>query len=659
MARKSSSTARAATRPKTARQTQPPPSPLVVRATDDAVSPVLNSATPLNEFLATVVALTPEERALIVEQAIVLLEGCYAHLPLKRAMHAVDPLQRLRLLRHRLAQFATESAFHAEMTDIFTSLRDLHTNYLLPAPFNTVAAALPFGVEAYWDNDVRKYIVGHVMAGFAHPTFGEGVEVRYWSGIPIARAVEIAAARHAGSNPEARHSRGVAGLTARPLNISPPPDEEWVIVGYRTADGQDHELRLDWIVTGLPQEDSVDASAPTLAATALGLDLETDAVRQINKLLFAPQVVAASAGAAAMAGDPMATSTLQGTDSIMPDVFKAHAVATSRGSFGYIRIWTFAVSDADAFVAEFVRLAGLLPPNGLIVDVRDNGGGLIYAGEQLLQVLTPNRIEPQRVQFINTPLNLLLCQSHPDDMGLRPWIQSIERSVETGATFSLGFPLTPVDKCNAIGQRYHGPVLLITSARCYSTTDFFAAGFQDHEIGLILGVDNNTGAGGANVWTQALLCQLLADPPSPFQALPKEAGMRVAIRRSLRVGPQAGTEVEDLGVTPDIFYKMTRNDLLKGNVEMIEAAAAVLAAMPVYAIAAQLVADASGRPTLDIETKGIDRIDVFADDRPQSSQQVADGKSRIGLDATVNAGSTIDIQGYSQGQLAAARRLAP
>jgi len=98
--------------------------------------------------------------------------------------------------------------------------------------------------------------------------------------------------------------------------------------------------------------------------------------------------------------------------------------------------------------------------------------------------------------------------------------------------------------------------LLVTSARCYSTTDFFAAGFQDHGIGLILGVDSNTGAGGANVWTHALLCRLFAasdSPPSPFQTLPNEAGMSVAIRRSLRVGPRAGTEVEDLGVTPDIF----------------------------------------------------------------------------------------------------------
>ena len=53
------------------------------------------------------------------------------------------------------------------------------------------------------------------------------------------------------------------------------------------------------------------------------------------------------------------------------------------------------------------------------------------------------------------------------------------------------------------------------------------------------------------------------------------------------------------------------------------------------------------------------RIDIFADGHPQSSQEVADVKSRISMNATFSAGSTIDIQGYSQGQLAAARRLTP
>ena len=46
--------------------------------------------------------------------------------------------------------------------------------------------------------------------------------------------------------------------------------------------------------------------------------------------------------------------------------------------------------------------------------------------------------------------------------------------------------------CNLFGQRYYGPVALIIDALCYSTTDIFAAGFQDHEIGPVIGT--TTGA---------------------------------------------------------------------------------------------------------------------------------------------------------------------
>src|SRR5262249_61590517 len=96
-------------------------------------------------------------------------------------------------------------------------------------------------------------------------------------------------------------------------------------------------------------------------------------------------------------------SLARGTESIMPKVFSARAVSTSHGEFGYIRIFTFSVTDADAFVQEFIRLAELLPQIGLIIDVRDHGGGLVYAGERLLQVVTPRRSEPGRVQLMNTP----------------------------------------------------------------------------------------------------------------------------------------------------------------------------------------------------------------------------------------------------------------
>jgi hypothetical protein len=423
---------------------------------------------------------------------------------------------------------------------------------------------------------------------------------------------------------------------------------------------------VDWVVTGLPGEQAVDPNSRAAVAGALGIDLETDIVRQLNKLLFAPQVVAASVRLAAAMGDTR--SLIQGTESVMPSIFKASVASTSHGQFGYVRIWTFNVDDADAFVAEFVRLAALLPQNGLIIDVRDNGGGLIYAGEQLLQVLTPRTIEPERLQFINSPLTLLLCKGATQDFALSRWAMSIERSLETGATFSAGFPLSSPDECNAIGQQYHGPVVLVTSARSYSTTDFFAAGFQDHAIGPILGIDNNTGAGGANVWTHDLLHKVFdgmtgggqKPTESPLRPLPNKAGMRIAIRRSLRVGPQSGTEVEDLGVKPDYLHRMTRNDVLKGNIDLIEHAAELLAAMPVYALAVRATRGPGEAVCLEVTTKNVGRVDVYMDQRPRGSWEIKGDAAMIDLGAPVDKDAVVIVQGYSaNGQLVAARRMKP
>ena len=103
------------------------------------------AATPLRKFISGATALKPRQRALIVDQAIMFLESFYAHLPLKSAMYAVDPVRRLRLLRHRLPNIGAKPSieldlsFHAEMTEIFTSVRDMHTRYFLPVPFQSAA----------------------------------------------------------------------------------------------------------------------------------------------------------------------------------------------------------------------------------------------------------------------------------------------------------------------------------------------------------------------------------------------------------------------------------------------------------------------------------------------------------------------------------------
>jgi C-terminal processing protease CtpA/Prc len=622
---------------------------------------------PLPGFLSGAGTLNLDQRRLLVEQALLLLEQNYVHLPLKAAMHAVNPLQRLRVMRARMEHQTTQTMeaewlFHRQMSSIFHSVRDLHTNYLLPAPFAGKIAYLPFSIEKCWEGNDEHYIVTRVAAGFSAPQFGPGAEVSHWNGTPIARAVALNGAQFAGSNEAANLARGLDSLTLRPLIIQSPPDEDWVTLTYTGLDGSQQELREQWKVTdNLPP--MTDLNAVNTTAASMGLDLDSDEKTRAKKVLFLPEVVDLEQGqsSAALA----LPAALSGADlpTTMPGVFRARKVDTAHGTFGHLRIFTFSVTDPVAFRDEFARLAAALPQNGLIVDVRDNGGGHIFASEFTLQTMTPRRILPEPVQFISTPLNLRICRRHQDNpvgIDLGPWVDSLDLATETGATFSAAKPISPENGANDVGQTYHGPVVLVTDARCYSATDIFVAGFADHAIGKILGVDDNTGAGGANVWTHGLLTSLLQQPPpadnsSPYQPLPNGANMRVAIRRSLRVGELSGTPVEDLGVRPDAIHKLTRNDLLAGNVDLLDVAGELLASMPVRRLEVD-TSVAGNMLTVEIDADGIDRVDLSLDGRPHSSQDIGQNPLSVQIQG-VTAGEVLRADGYFNGELVASRRV--
>jgi hypothetical protein len=482
-----------------------------------------------------------------------------------------------------------------------------------------------------------------------------------WNGIPIGRAVDLNAARFAGSNAAARHARGLESLTIRSLHVDLPPDEHWVTVGFAANDGSDRELRQAWLVV-----DNLPAFGPDpdqeSDGASLGLDFGGDATARATKLLFAPGVVAREDAEREGRTPPRPPAPDGVVDTPMPGLFRASAVTTPSGTYGHLRIFTFRMPSPRAFVDEFVRLLAELPQEGLILDVRGNPGGTIQAGELALQALTPRRIVPEPVQFINTPLNLLICRRHRTNptgaMDLGPWFPSIEQALATGATFSQAFPITPGDEANAMGQIYHGPVVLITDARCYSAGDIFAAGFQDHAIGPVLGVDDNTGAGGANVWSHGRLMSLLEEPKpdadSPYRALPKGASMSVAMRRSLRVGPAAGNPLEDLGVVPDVRHPMTRADVLEGNVDLLARAAELLAHMPVHKLVVTTMRPAKGTLEVALQVANVDRVDIFVDARPRASVDVRDGDASVTVTG-VTKPKRLRVDGFSAGELVATR----
>lgn len=631
----------------------------MAKAAEPASEPLLGSSVELRDFRRRGVTLSLAHRKRIVDQALVLVEQNYVHLPHKAAMHAVNPVQRLRLLRALLDGTGRESLppaqeFHAEMSEIFHSMRDLHTNYLLPEPYASSVAFLPFLVEEYFEGTVAQYMVTKVARGADLAGLKPGAVLTHWNGMPIDRAVEVNAARYAGSNAAARHTRGVESLTVRPLRIHRFPDEDWVLVRY-LKDGASVDLTVPWLVApNLPSMVAEDPR-PDDTATALGLDLDLDEAQRARKLLFAQE-----AATAEMKGGMTKRTSETEVLSLMPGVFRAFRRSINGVEYGHLRIFTFHVNDPGGFVQEFVRLCESLPSAGLIVDVRGNGGGHIYAAEMTLQTLTPELIRPEPAQFTTTTLNRDLCRQHPDDGGpidLGPWLPSMEQSVATGAPYSSAYSITPTALANGIGQRYYGPVVLVTDARCYSATDIFAAGFADHEIGAVLGVDTNTGAGGANVWTHGLLHHLLrtvGGVRSPYRDLPGGVDMRVSIRRTLRVGAAAGTPVEDLGVMPDERHWMTRLDIEGDNVDLLAHAVTLLSAEPARELGAKGTVRADGTLSLVVKTVGIDRLDVWLDERPVRTVDVTKRVTRLRVPS--GGARRLRLDGYSGGRLVANRR---
>jgi C-terminal processing protease CtpA/Prc len=612
--------------------------------------------------------LTAADRTLLVDQATDLIDGVYVHLLHKRAMYAIEPSQRLRLLRHRLPQL-TDAQFHAELLRVFIELRDLHTNYILPAPYQGPFAFLGILLEQYWADGTPKWLVSKVFENLTgDPNLTAGVEVTHWNGSPIALAVARVANLEAGSNTAARTARGLENMTLRTLAMSQTPDEDWVELTYKVG-RKAVETRLPWRVFDSAQDVFDFGTRPaskgpkgTAAPEHLrGLDLRTELVRQVKKTLFAPQAVreARRVGAAAKPPAPTADQAAAGIiPTTRPEELKARTVQTRHGTYGHLRIFTFNIAETpgvedniSAFLNEVARLLSIFPRDGLIVDVRGNGGGYVIAAEFLLQFLTPRRVQPEPMQFISNQTTAQLCAAVSD---LGGWLPSIQESTETGAQYSSALPLYPEDVVNSAGQLYHGPVVLITDALCYSATDIFSAGFADHEIGPVLGVDDNTGAGGANVWEHGELRSQW--PAGPFVALPGGAQFRVALRRSLRVGKRSGEPVEDLGVLPDVRHHLTRRDLLEDNADLMEYAGELLKARTPRRLDAEVVSRTPSEAVLSLTTQSVQSIDVYRDGRPATTvPDLAAGTTEVHVPLAGEPPATVRIEGFDRGALVAAR----
>jgi hypothetical protein len=573
--------------------------------------------------------LSADDRRAVVQTFITIIDGLYAHLPGKRARYGHDPVQRLRSLQQRLDAIGEEE-FHRSIAEIVTDLRDAHTRYIGPGSLQNQVAFLPVLIERYTEDGIDHYVVSKIFIGngsdeqeFASAGFVQGVEITHWNGVPIDRAVERYARLETGGRPDARKARALETLTFRPLRYALLPDEEWIVVSFLDSDQRRNEVRLSW---RFAEEEDMPKVAMTDGAAQLAYagDPLAETVRRIKKMLFATEKwYESDEGELPDLETSIAANREKGkwfTGKFQDSVAARVVPVTGLGEFGLLRIWSFDLRDDDAFVDEVIDLLAALPRTGLIIDLRGNPGGLIWAAERLLQLFTPNPVEPSRFSMLATDLSRAMAEARQNRGRLAAWRRSLDAAVVSGELYSRAVPLTPPERCNDIGQKYPGPVVGVVDANTYSAGDLFAAGLVDNRIGTLVSVDRATGAGGANVWYSRNVMQALAGTANELDSLPDGIDYTISFRRAVRAGDFAGTGIEDVGIPGGLHRPLTRRDLVDDNADLVAFCGKLLATEPFTNLVPELVGS-----TLKIETMHLDRVDVYVDGHPRASLETSSG----------------------------------
>jgi hypothetical protein len=269
-----------------------------------------------------------------------------------------------------------------------------------------------------------------------------------------------------------------------------------------------------------------------------------------------------------------------------------------------------------------------------------------------LQLFTPNRIEPTRFSALATPFMRQIATIGDVADDLAPWKASLDAAVRNGELYAQPVPITDIEACNALGQHYGGPVVLVGDSTTYSSGDLFSAGFVDNGVGPFICVGSATGAGGANVWSYSELRQALSGSAAALPPLPEGIDLSFSFRRATRARASEGLPIEDVGVsgTP---YAMTLDDLLHGNQNLIATAIGVLRRQPFSRMSLQ--PDLASR-TIRVTTSELDRIDTFIDGHAAAPSRALNAGTTFSF--TYPAGTrTIELTGFANNVVRQRRRI--
>ncbi len=500
-------------------------------------------------------AYTPDERQLVADQAQILLRDLYVHRYEKIDYYGarVDPVPAVAEIVAN-ARTMGDAEFHLRLHHIFSATRDLHTNYFFPNPYGCNESFLPFDfAELRSDGDTRL-VVGKTYPRFTSYDPGLasiqiGDRLVSYNGQSTEDALAARIIEGGGANWDGGRRRAMQALTDLYHLLQPLPAEDVVHLVMRHADGTEYSVDMPWISDSWCDPASTGSGAGTRPIAGDGVNLYQ---RQFQKR-----------------ADALGTRTVGGVV-LQPSsepILQYGTVIENGKSYGYLYLSSFepAILDIRSTVNEMARLlkGELANTAGVIIDVRDNGGGWISLADELLQLFSPRHVETMKFRLKNSALNGLMYDTWADTTD--PFTALIDDAQKGHHRYTGTAPITPDVDANYLSQAYFGPVAVLTNSACYSSCDMFTAGMQDNGLATIWGEDRRTGAGGANVVALSDFISWMPAGVGPFQPLPGGQNLRVAWRDAIRAGRNDGRILEDYGVSADRNAARTMDDVLNAG----------------------------------------------------------------------------------------------
>lgn len=194
-------------------------------------------------------------------------------------------------------------------------------------------------------------------------------------------------------------------------------------------------------------------------------------------------------------------------------------------NIGYIRYESFSSGVGDGNLDEI--LSYLATCNGLIIDVRDNGGGNLTYSSRIAARFTNEKVLTGYIQHKTGPGHNEFSQ--PEPIYLEP--------------------------SNSI--RWQKKVVILTNRRCYSSTNDFVNAMRSIESGKIIQLGDKTGGGSGLPFTSEL--------PNGW-----------TIRFSASPHFDKNMNHIEFGIEPDVKVDMLEDDQLKNKDTMIDRACEIL-----------------------------------------------------------------------------------